>query len=333
MKLLTLSAIISTACVARAEDLPAFQPDELIQMGSELLDAFQDTEFDPAVVQAPPSLDEWRSFWGSVERALQAESVEELAWMLPEVETALGLLDTMPEGKPYADWLRQRLDYFIVADEASGATRPAEPRRSLHVPQRPLLTGADRPSLRVSAAVRDTATWRTRISKREAPDSADALIPVLKEVFRDQGVPHQLVWLAEVESSLDPAARSPVGAAGLFQFMPETAKRFGLQLEPSDERLQPEKSARAAAKYLRFLHGEFNSWPLAIAAYNAGEGAVGRLLAKKRASTFDEIAPQLPVETQMYVPKVLATVSVREGVDASRLPGPSVASLAQGGRP
>ncbi|HEY8240443.1 MAG TPA: lytic transglycosylase domain-containing protein [Kiritimatiellia bacterium] len=325
VRALVLSVLLFAATV-RAQDVSEMVPAEWVSVGSEVLDVLQNTELDPSVVEAPPSLDEWREFWGSVDRALRADSVEELAWMLPEVETALAFLDAVPEGKPYADWLRQRLDYFTVADEVSGVARPEPRRSSLHSPPRPLLTGADKPSLRVAAMVRDTATWKGRVAKREPPASADELIPVLKEVFRDQGVPHQLVWVAEVESSLDPEARSPVGAAGLFQFMPETAKRFGLELLPDDERLHPEKSARAAARYLRFLHASFGSWPLALAAYNAGEGAVGRLLKKRNATTFEGIAAQLPVETQMYVPKVLATVSVREGVDASRLPGPAVAA-------
>jgi membrane-bound lytic murein transglycosylase D len=305
----------------------AFSEEDLHQVGGQVMDVFSQYELDPDVVSAAPSLEEWRAFWKDVDAALHAQSIEELAWMLPQVETAMGYLEQMPGSTPYLEWLKGRMDYFVVAGEAAGRARPATQPRSLRMPERPLLQGTDKPSLRVSASARDAATWRKRVKVRQPPERADEFIPVLKEIFRDRGVPHQLVWLAEVESSLDPSAISPSGAAGLFQFMPATAVRFGLQLEPSDERHDPEKSAQAAAEYLRFLHGEFQNWPLALAAYNAGEGAVGRLLAKRKARTFEEIAPYLPAETQMYVPKVLATVEIREGVDASRLPAPAVAML------
>ena len=128
-----------------------------------------------------------------------------------------------------------------------------------------------------------------------------------------------MVWLAEVESSFDARVRSPAGAAGLFQLMPATAKSYGLKTSPSDQRLQPEDSARAAAKYLGHLHGQFKDWRLALAAYNAGEGTVQKLLERHKARTFDAIATHLPAETQMYVPKVEATLLRREGVELSRL--------------
>jgi membrane-bound lytic murein transglycosylase D len=119
--------------------------------------------------------------------------------------------------------------------------------------------------------------------------------------------------VAEVESSFDPRARSPVGATGLFQLMPATAKRYGLQTWPLDQRLKPEPSARAAAEYLSFLHRDFKDWRLVLAAYNSGEGTVEELLKKHKAHTFDAIATHLPAETQMFVPKVEATILRREG--------------------
>ena len=129
----------------------------------------------------------------------------------------------------------------------------------------------------------------------------------------------EFVWLAEVESSFNPDAKSPAGASGLYQFMPATAGRFGLSLSPKDERLDPRKSARAAAQYLAILHRKFGDWQLALAAYNAGEGRVGRLLKSTGGTTFDDIAMQLPAETRMYIPKMRAVVQVREGVDLRTL--------------
>ena len=135
----------------------------------------------------------------------------------------------------------------------------------------------------------------------------------LKPIFAWEKVPPELVWLAEVESSFNPRARSPAGAAGLFQLMPDTAKRFGRALWPRDQRFQPDPSARASAQYLSFLYGQFKDWRLALAAYNAGEGTVGRLLKRHKARSFDDIAVHLPAETQMYVPKVESVLLRREG--------------------
>lgn len=120
-------------------------------------------------------------------------------------------------------------------------------------------------------------------------------------------------------------AESPAGAAGMFQLMPATARRYGLKLRPSDQRYNPEDSARAAAKYLRFLYHHFGSWRLAVAAYNAGEGTVDNLLRHLKAHSFDAIAGRLPAETQMYVPKVEATLLRREGRTFSELRMPSPA--------
>ena len=141
----------------------------------------------------------------------------------------------------------------------------------------------------------------------------------LSGVFAKAGVPPSLVWLAEAESTFNPSARSPVGARGLFQLMPATARELGLSTLLPDERTDPEKSAQAAAKMLGQLHAKFGDWPLALAAYNAGPGRVQRLVDKHRAKTFAEIAPSLPAETRMYVPKVLATLAVRAGVTPEQL--------------
>jgi membrane-bound lytic murein transglycosylase D len=165
--------------------------------------------------------------------------------------------------------------------------------------------------------------WVKKLTDRPWPEAAKPYVSRLKPIFTGQKVPPQLVWLAEVESSFDPRARSPAGAVGLFQLMPATAKRFGLRTSPPDQRLRPEESAQAAAKYLEYLHGQFKDWRLALAAYNAGEGTVQRLMKQYNAKTFDAIATHLPAETQMYVPRVEATLARREGVKLSELPLPS----------
>lgn len=167
--------------------------------------------------------------------------------------------------------------------------------------------------------VENKQVWLRKLANRPAPARAAALLPDLKRAFQAEGVPAALVWQAEAESTFNPSARSPAGAVGLYQFMPATAQQFGLSLKPQDERLDAIKNARAAAKYLKLLHRRFGDWPLALAAYNCGQGRVSGVLNKTGGRTFDDIHDKLPAETRMYVPKIAALVQLRESADIERL--------------
>lgn len=303
------------------------------------------------------SLDDWDVFWQEVEEVLNSRSLESLAVMQPVVDQGLVFLDAIPSWRPTTDWLRQRVDYFDLAGDvvyrnyspypvrvsfewtptrglgggggAGGWKKPGkQPAKTAPNPRQPKTTR--RPSgvapdvvLRRSRIVQDQATWLDRLSERKLPERASELVPMLKQVFKSEGLPPALVWIAEVESTMNPEAKSPAGAMGLFQLMPATAQRFGLRTGLFDERKTPEKNARAAAKYLNILYKRFKSWPLALAAYNSGEGRVGSLLKKCKANSFDGIADDLSVETRMYVPKVIAIVRIREKIDVLTLPGPT----------
>ena len=149
---------------------------------------------------------------------------------------------------------------------------------------------------------------------RPAPANAGELMPQLRTAFGAEGLPPELAWLAEVESSLDPTARSPAGAKGLFQLKAGTAHDLGLSTFLPDDRTDPAKSAQAAARLLRRLREKFGSWPLALAAYNAGEGRLSRALHGSAGQDFSGVAARLPAETRMYVPEVFALVKTRTGV-------------------
>lgn len=282
-----------------------------------------------------PSEKEWQGFLNAAGKALDSGNVEDAARLMPYAETAVRVISRMPGYEDYAAWLQQRLDYFEVAAAAvrsvpDASVRP-KPDVTPTVPGKPVrgrvvimpAPGTPAPApvaipveQRRQAVVSDVALWKRKVANRPMPATSPQLVPKLKRIFRQEGVPEELVWIAEVESSMNPRARNPSGATGLFQLMPATAERFGLRTAFPDERKHPEPSARAAARYLKFLHGEFRSWPLALAAYNAGEGRVKGLMEARRARTFDDVAPHLPIETRMYVPKVRAVISLREGKTA-----------------
>lgn len=146
-----------------------------------------------------------------------------------------------------------------------------------------------------------------------ALDRLQRFRPTLEPILDIEGVPRELVAVVLIESGAQPLATSPRQARGLWQFIPETARQYGLTVSKGkDERVYVEAATRAAAHYLRDLHSHFRDWPLALAAYNAGAKAVEGALEKGRASTFWQLssADLLPLETRSYVPAVLAAMQL-----------------------
>ena len=133
--------------------------------------------------------------------------------------------------------------------------------------------------------------------------------PMIAEVLLEEGLPEELAYLVLIESESSPHAASPSGAAGLWQFVPSTARRYGLKIDAwVDERRDPVKSTHAAAAYLKDLYGYFGRWSLATAAYNAGEGAIDRAIQSSGAKDFWTLArkAKLSEETLNFVPKFVA---------------------------
>src|SRR5215472_11340437 len=134
-----------------------------------------------------------------------------------------------------------------------------------------------------------------------------------RRVFKEEGVPTDSIWLAQIESGWNPYALSWASARGIWQFVPATGMRFGLsQNYWVDERSDPEKSTRAAAKYLKFLGVRYRgNWELALAAYNSGEGTVDSAIARSGSRDFWQLRSGfLPQETRNYVPAILAVMTI-----------------------
>jgi hypothetical protein len=133
-----------------------------------------------------------------------------------------------------------------------------------------------------------------------------------RKIFREEGVPENVVWLGQVESAWKPTAQSWAAAAGLWQFIPGTGSRFGLRMNGHvDERRSFEKATRASAQYLKFLANRYGgNWELAMGAYNCGEGNVDRAIRRAGVANFWAAYPFLPKETRNYVPNILATILI-----------------------
>ena len=141
-----------------------------------------------------------------------------------------------------------------------------------------------------------------------------AYLPMIHTVFREEGLPLDLGFVPLVESAFKTTALSRANARGVWQFMRPTGKEYGLRSDwYIDERADPEKATRAAAKYLKALHRMFGDWHLAIASYNGGPGRVQRAVKRTGIDDFWELtdsSKHLPRETRDYVPMILAAAII-----------------------
>jgi membrane-bound lytic murein transglycosylase D len=310
MKIVVILVLfIAASLVARAQDDSITMP-ELVQNAQQWAQENLDTN----VLNSLSDVDERavQQFFSELEREYQGEYVVDITSLRDTAQSVLPLLETQDETHPYAAWLKAQMDYLDVADEIRITIPPTE-------------TGTNHPPQPIPnpSAQTERDLWFKKDSTTNAwPVSAKEYVAELKPIFSAQKVPPELVWVAEVESGFDRHALSPAGAAGLFQLMPDTAKRFGLSLWPRDQRYQPEPSAIASARYLKYLHDRFKDWRLALASYNAGEGTVQKLLDRYNANSYDGIAEHLPAETQMYVPRIEAVLKLREGANLEQLSAP-----------
>ena len=151
---------------------------------------------------------------------------------------------------------------------------------------------------------------------RRAVSRMTQMKPILAPILQEEGIPYKIAALVLVESGGQPTALSPKGARGIWQFMPDTARRFGLTItNETDDRLDVLKSTRAAARYLRDLHAQFGDWSLALAAYNVGEMAVEKAVLRSGSRDFALLSSKrlIPAETREYVPAVMAASHLLTG--------------------
>jgi membrane-bound lytic murein transglycosylase D len=150
--------------------------------------------------------------------------------------------------------------------------------------------------------------YRARIDTRLLVGASTVYFPIFEHYLDLYGLPQELKYLAAWESKLNPTAASPVGARGLWQMMPATARKYGLTVNSRvDERLDSHKSTEAAVLYLADLYEIFGDWTLVSAAYNCGEGRVLKAVKTGGNKDYWKLRRYLPRETMHYVPAILAT--------------------------
>jgi membrane-bound lytic murein transglycosylase D len=300
--------LLAGALSARAQD-PTVTLPELMQGAQQ----WAQDNLDTNVLNALPKVDDpaVQQFLRELQKRYQGDYVVDLAGLKETAQTVLPLLESREDTQPYAAWLAAQMDYLEVADEIR-----------ITIPAPEVESNAPPPPMTNPPAQMERELWIKKVSVRPWPTAAKEYVPQLKPIFIAHKVPPELVWVAEAESSFDRRALSPAGAAGLFQLMPDTAKRFGLSLWPRDQRFQTDPSANASAEYLKSLYDRFQDWRLALAAYNAGPTEVQKLLDRHQTRSYDDIAGHLPAETQLYVPRVEALIQQREGAKLEQLSTP-----------
>ena len=206
------------------------------------------------------------------------------------------------------------LTLVLATSCATAASAPSAPAPAAATPRGVL---ADLPHERVDY-------WVERFTngdKRAEIDEAFARKPQVGEMItaklRRKGMPEELLYLAMAESGLNPAAHSVAEAIGIWQLVPDTARRYGLKVDDTvDERRDAEKATDAALSYLSYLYNRLGSWYLAAAAYNAGENRVARILTEatgtERGTDADyyRIWDKLPGETRDFVPAMVALARI-----------------------
>jgi membrane-bound lytic murein transglycosylase D len=183
---------------------------------------------------------------------------------------------------------------------------PAKPEMTLDVPIEF--------THRVEAVI-ELLTTTKREQTAEALARSGRYLPLMRQIFAEKGLPEDLVNLAYIESAFKLYAYSRARAVGIWQFIKGTARKYGLKVDWwVDERRDPVKATAAAATYLSDLYAMFQSWPLAIAAYNAGEGKVLRAMTRQRTDDFWKL--NLPRETKLYFPAFVAMTIIAKNPEA-----------------
>ena len=196
-------------------------------------------------------------------------------------------------------------------DEANEVTFPADPNVRAKAAEEVKATHSDLPLMLTDPVVSyiNYFSTRGRGTLERALERSGRYRDMIQSILKDEGVPQDLIYLAQAESGFHPLAVSRAGARGIWQFMGSRARGYGLERSWwVDDRQDPEKATRAAARHLKDLYNQFGDWYLAMAAYNSGPGTVQNAVKRTGYADFWELYKRnvLPRETRNYVPIIVA---------------------------
>jgi membrane-bound lytic murein transglycosylase D len=216
-------------------------------------------------------------------------------------------LQALQEGDGFA----QQKSEPAPIDEANEVTYPVDPNLKAKAEAEVKATHSDLPLMMTDpvAGYISYFSTRGRGTLEHALARSGRYQDMIQRVLKEEGVPQELIYLAQAESGFHPLALSRAGARGMWQFMASRAKGYGLERDWwVDERQDPEKSTRAAAHHLKDLYNEFGDWYLAMAAYNSGPGTVQNAVKRTGYADYWQLYKRnvLPKETRNYVPIILA---------------------------
>jgi membrane-bound lytic murein transglycosylase D len=280
----------------------------------------------------------------SGKRAYQRGSVQEAR---REFNRAIDILLSTPEDAPDRARIEQRLDRMVdtiyrydvnglgAAEDADQVvydkspldglldlTFPIDPRLKPKVKEEIGATVSQLPleeNDSVVSYINFFSTAKGRKILLDGLERSGRYKPLIQRILAEEGVPQELIYLAQVESGFLPRAVSNRRAVGMWQFVLWRGREYGLtQTRTTDDRLDPEKATRAAARHLRDLYNQFGDWYLALAAYNCGPGCVARAVERTGYADFWKLRDleALPKETRNYVPAILAvTIMAKNSKD------------------